>query len=138
MTLNALLPRALIALGLLIGLSIVTITIVEPGVAAANAPSRPGVPTSALRSWLWWPETNSDHRAIRELADVDRRTWAAIEPTVVSLLAKCGAGLRRRWWRCSKARHHSKAVSDLNSRSALARAKAAQLIGYAGRQEMVG
>ncbi len=85
-------PRALIALGLLIGLSVVTIIIrrawrrwTEHIVEARSTKVRP-----LLLALVAGDEP--DHRSIRELADVDRRTWAAIEPTVVSLLAKVRGG----------------------------------------------
>jgi hypothetical protein len=136
-TLSAVLPRALIGLGLIIGLSIVTIGILrawrrrsERVIQARSANVRP-----ALLALVAGDEP--DHLAIRKLADVDRRTWSAIEPTVVSLLAKVRGGSHAALVVLLDRRGAvAKAVSDLNSRSALARAKAAQLIGHTSRQQM--
>jgi hypothetical protein len=75
-------------------------------------------------------EEDEQTELLHRLAEIDRRTWIALEPTLTALLGKVAGGARTALVRLYELRGAAvDAVADLSSRSAARRGRAAQVLG---------
>jgi len=75
-------------------------------------------------------EEDEQTELLYRLAEIDRRTWVALEPTLTALLGKVAGGAHTALVRLYELRGAAvDAVADLSSRSAARRGRAAQVLG---------
>jgi HEAT repeat protein len=83
-------------------------------------------------------EGDEQTELLNRLAEIDRRTWAALEPTLTALLGKVAGGARAALVRLYELRGAAvDAVADLSSRSAARRGRAAQVLGQLSHRPAV-
>ncbi|MEU0244225.1 HEAT repeat domain-containing protein [Streptomyces sp. NPDC006235] len=91
---------------------------------------RIAAPVRGLLMQLLCAEEDEQTELLHRLAETDRRTWAALEPTLTALLGKVAGGARTALVRLYELRGAAVgAVADLSSRSAVRRGRAAQVLG---------
>lgn len=83
---------------------------------------RIAAPVRGLLLQLLCAEEDEQSELLHRLAETDRRTWAALEPTLTALLGKVAGGARTALVRLYELRGAAvDAVADLSSRSAVRR-----------------
>ncbi|MFK4100128.1 HEAT repeat domain-containing protein [Streptomyces sp. NPDC019531] len=118
------LPAVLLALGLLI----VSNRCVRR--LRQRRRERRAEPVRGLLLQLLCAEEDEQDELLRQLAEVDQRTWTALEPSLTALLGKVSGAARTALVRLYEERGVAvEAVADLESRSAARRGRAAQVLG---------
>jgi HEAT repeat protein len=96
---------------------------------------RIAAPVRGLLLQVLCAEGDEQTELLHRLAEIDRRTWAALEPTLTALLGKVAGGARTALVRLYELRGAAvDAVCDLSSRSAVRRGRAAQVLGQLGHR----
>lgn len=91
---------------------------------------RIAAPVRGLLLQLLCAEEDEQTELLHRLAEIDKRTWTALEPTLTALLEKVSGGARTALVRLYELRGAAvDAVADLRSRSAVQRGRAAQVLG---------
>lgn len=91
---------------------------------------RAAEPVRGLLLELLCAEEDEQAELLNRLAAVDRRTWTALEPSLTALLEKVAGAARRALIRLYELRGAAvDAVAGLESRSAVRRGRAAQVLG---------
>ncbi|MER5510629.1 HEAT repeat domain-containing protein [Streptomyces sp. NPDC002766] len=87
-------------------------------------------PVRGLLLRLLCAEEDEQAELLHQLAEIDKRTWIALEPTLTALLEKVSGGARTALIGLYELRGAAvDAVADLGSRSAVRRGRAAQVLG---------
>ncbi|MFJ9902557.1 HEAT repeat domain-containing protein [Streptomyces sp. NPDC101152] len=87
-------------------------------------------PARGLLLQLLCTEEDEQTELLHRLAEVDKRTWSALEPTLTGLLEKVSGGARTALIRLYELRGAAvEAVADLTSHGAVRRGRAAQVLG---------
>ncbi|MBC9724722.1 HEAT repeat domain-containing protein [Streptomyces sp. TRM68367] len=91
---------------------------------------RVAAPVRGLLLELLCAEEDGQSELLDRLAQIDRRTWAALEPTVTAMLVKVSGRARAALvLLCERRGSPAEAVAELRSRSAARRGRAAQVLG---------
>lgn len=91
---------------------------------------RIAAPVRPLLLELLCADDTEQNEPLMRLAEIDRRTWAALEPTLAEMLGKISGGARTALVRLYRMRGATdEAVAALDSHSAARRGRAAQVIG---------
>jgi HEAT repeat protein len=91
---------------------------------------RIAAPVRGLLLQLLCAEEDEQTELLHRLAEIDERTWTALEPSLTALLEKVSGGARTALIRLYELRGAAvDAVADLDSRSAVRRGRAAQVLG---------
>lgn len=91
---------------------------------------RVAAPVRGLLLELLCAEEDAQSKLLDRLARIDRRTWAALEPTVTAMLGKVSGGARAALVLLSERRGSPEdCIAELHSRSAARRGRAAHVLG---------
>ena len=99
---------------------------------------RIAAPVRALLLELLCAQDDEQGELLDRVTRIDRRTWAALEPTVASMLGKVTGRARAVLvLLCERRGSTAEAVADLGSHSAPRRGRAAQVLGQLGHRPAV-
>ncbi|MBN0048213.1 HEAT repeat domain-containing protein [Streptomyces actuosus] len=99
---------------------------------------RIAAPVRALLLRLLCAEEDDQSALLHRLAEIDKRTWTALEPTLTTLLGKVAGGARTALIRLYELRGAARdAVAALNSHRASRRGRAAQVLGQLAHRPAV-